>query len=100
MKQDPLYFDKILPYAVVFWLETELLKKFEPIMKEMNIKSSYFDWDWVSINVINDVISSAARNSRPPSSSYSSSGWFSWGSSFGGGFSSGWGWGWWGWRSW
>ena len=100
LKQDPLYFDKILPYAVVFWLETELLKKFEPIMKEMNIKSSYFDWDWVSINVINDVISSAARNSRPPSSSYSSSGWFSWGSSFGGGFSSGWGWGWWGWRSW
>ena len=102
LKQDPLYFDKILPYAVVFWLETELLKKIEPIMKEMNIKSSYYDWDWASMNAISDVLSSAARNSRPPSSStsYSSSVWFGWGSWFGWGFSRWWGW-WWGWwRSW
>jgi hypothetical protein len=43
LKQDPLYFDKILPYAVAFGLDTELIKKIEPIMKEMNIRSSWYD---------------------------------------------------------
>lgn len=97
LQQDPLYFDKILPYAVAFWLETELLKKIEPIMREMNIKSTWYDWNITSMYMINDIISSSAEHSIPH---YSSSGWFSGGSSFGWGFSSWWGWGWWGWRSW
>ena len=97
LQKDPLYFDKILPYAVVFWLDTELLKKITPIMQEMQIHSKR--WDINSIYLINDTISSVASHSLPPKASYSSSGWFSSWSSFGWGFSSGWGWGWWGWRS-
>ena len=101
LQQDPLYFDKILPYAVAFWLDTELIKKIEPIMQEMNIHSTWYDWDLHSMTTINNIISSSATHySAPQSPSYSSGGWFSWGSSSGWGFSS-WGWGWWGgWRSW
>ena len=75
----------------------------EAIMKEMNIRSSIYNWDLNYINTINNTVSSAAIHSVPPSASYSSSGWFSGWSSFGwwgGWFSSGWGWGWWGGRSW
>jgi uncharacterized membrane protein len=102
LQEDPLYFDKILPYAVVFGLDTELIKKFEPIMQEMNIKSSFYDWNFDSINVINNTISSSATHSVPPStSSYSSSDWFSsWSSSSWWWFSSWWGGGGWGGRSW
>ncbi len=97
LEQDPLYFDKILPYAVAFGLETEFLKKIEPIMQEMNIKSTWYNWNLNSMYLMNDIISSVAEHSIPH---YSSSGWFSGGSSFGWGFSFwGWGWGWW-WRSW
>ena len=96
LDQDSLYFDKILPYAVAFWLETELLKKIEPIMKEMNIRSTRYNWDFSAMYLIDDIISSAAEHSV----SYSSSGWFSGWSSFWWGFSSWW-WGWGGWwRSW
>ena len=111
LQQDPLYFDKILPYAVVFGLDTELIKKIEPIMQEMGIKSSWYDWDIHSIHTINYTISSSATHSIPPHydsnswfSSYDSDSWFSgwssfswWSSSW---FSSWWGWGWWGGRSW
>ena len=100
LQQDPLYFDKILPYAVVFWLDTELLKKIEPLMQEMGIRSSLYSGDINAIHIINDTLSSSATHSVAPSASYSSSGWFSWWSSFWGGFSGWWGgWGW-GWRSW
>ena len=101
LKQDPLYFDKILPYAVAFWLDTELIKKMEPIMQEMNIKSSWYDWDINSIHLINNTIWSSATHSVPPH--YDSDSWFSSWSSFGwwGGWFSSWGgWGGWGWRSW
>ena len=100
LQQDPLYFDKILPYAVAFGLDTELINKIEPIMKEMNIRSSWYDWDIHDIYYINNTISSSAINSVAPKASYSSSGWFSGWSSFGWWFSIGWGWGGWGWRSW
>lgn len=99
LKQDPLYFDKILPYAVVFWLETELLKKLEPLLKEMNINSSVY-WDLNSIYIMNDIISSSATRSVPPTSSYSSSSGHSSWSSFSGWFSHGWWGGGWGGRSW
>lgn len=98
LQQDPLYFDKILPYAVVFWLDTELIKKIEPIMQEMNIKSSWYNWDVHTMNIINNTISSVASHSRYSSSdghsSWSSFGWW------GGWFSSWWGWGGGWWRSW
>ena len=98
LQQDPLYFDKILPYAIVFWLDTELLKKITPIMQEMKIQSRR--WDINSIYRINNTISSIAIHSLPPKASYSSSGWFSGWSWFGWWFSFWWwGGGWW-WRSW
>ncbi len=100
LQQDPLYFDKILPYAVAFGLDTELIKKIEPLLKEMNIRSSWYDWDVHNIYYINNTISSSAINSVPPKASYSSSSWFSGWSSFGWGFSLWWWGGWWGWRSW
>lgn len=111
LQQDPLYFDKVLPYAIVFGLDTKLIKKMEHLMEEMNIKSSLYDWDFNSINIMNDTISSSAIFSAPEStsssgsSSYSSSSWFSSWSSFSswwwGWWFSSWWWGWWwGWRSW
>ena len=100
LQQDPLYFDKVLPYAVAFWLDTELINKIEPIMQEMNIKSSWYDWDIHSIHYINNTISSSAVHSVPPKASYDSGSWFSGWSSFGWWFSSWWGGWWWGWRSW
>ena len=100
LQQDPLYFDKILPYAVAFGLDTELIKKIEPIMQEMNTKPSWYDWDLHSMYLINSTIRNSATHSVPPSSSYDSGGWFSSWSSFSWWFSSGgWGW-WWGGRSW
>ena len=103
LSQDPLYFDKTLPYAVVFWLETEFLKKIEPIMQEMNIKPLWDSFDNNTLYIINRTISNVAINSHPQTSSYSSSGWFSsWSSFWWGGWGfSGW-WGWWGgwWWSW
>ena len=98
LQQDPLYFDKILPYAVAFGLDTELIKKIEPIMQEMGIKSSWYDWDTHSIYIINNTISNSAVHSVAPR--YDSGSWFSGGSSFGGWFSIWWGGWWWGGRSW
>ena len=100
LQQDPLYFDKVLPYAVAFWLDTELIKKIEPLLKEMNIRSAWYDWDVHDIYYINNTISSSAINSVPPQASYSSSSWFSGWSSFGWWFSLWWWGGGWGWRSW
>ena len=100
LQQDPLYFDKTLPYAIVFWLETELIKKITPIMEEMNIKSSRYEWDLTNITDTVATISTFISYSEP---SYSSSGWFdSWSSfdSWWSDFDSWWGWGWWGWSSW
>ena len=41
--QDPLYFDKTLPQAVAFGLETDLIKKIAPIMQELGVKSSCYN---------------------------------------------------------
>jgi hypothetical protein len=43
LKEDPAFFDKTLPYAIVFGLESELINKITPIMQEMNIKSSRYN---------------------------------------------------------
>ena len=106
LKQDPTFFDKTLPYAIVFGLESKLIKKITPIMQEMNIKSSRYSWNIGDITSLTSSIYSA-WSYHPTSSShssYSSNSWrnswssFSWWWSS---FSSGWGgWWWWGWSSW
>jgi len=105
LKQDPTFFDKTLPYAIVFGLESELINKITPIMKEMNIKSSRYSWNIGEISSLTSSISSAwSYHSISSSVSwYSSDSWFdSWSSSswWWSSFSSGWGWWWWGGRSW
>ncbi len=107
LQQDPLYFDKILPYAVVFGLDTELIKKFTHIMQEMDVKPSWYDWDIKSLCAATHIINKMAYSQKSSnhnyswwSSSYSSSSWFDSWSSFSWGWSSfsswwgGWGWGW------
>lgn len=99
-KQDPLFVEKSLPYAVVFGIETEFIKKITPEML------SWYDWDFddflSSVNYIKSFTIPVYHNYSSSSSSYhySSSSWHSSGSSFSSGwFSSGWwgGWGWWRW---
>ena len=111
LKQDPLYFDKILPYAVVFGIETELTEKVHHVIDELWLTSKM---DYIELGDLNDTLSTIARYSIPLESNkefsnfydsvwYSSDSWFSSGSSFswwGGSFSSWWGGGWWGGRSW
>ena len=109
LKEDPLYFDKVLPYVVVFWLETELIEKIKPIMEEMKIVSTSFisniDLSYNSISAISDVASkfwNYSSNSSSWSSYDSDSWWDSWSSfdSWWSSFDSWWGWGWWWWSSW
>ena len=102
LKQDPFYFDKVLPYAIVFWLETELINKIKPIMKEMDIKPTQYNWNLSLLSESISTISSSADHSWWETT-YLSSGWFSGWSSFDSwwsSFSSGWGWGWGWWSSW
>lgn len=100
MKQDPLYLEKVLPYAVVFGIYSQFIKKITPeLLEEMD----WFDGDLESLNNSIRYMNNQTNGVSSPvysSWSYSSSWWFSWGSSFGGWFSSGWGggWGWGGWR--
>ncbi len=116
LKEDSMFFDKTLPYAVALGLETNFMKKFEPILKESWITSNFSDISGSDISPrrIMKKMSSGIHNQSYPSkstwshSSYSSSSWFSswssfwwWSSSWWGGwFSSGGGGWWWGWRSW
>jgi hypothetical protein len=43
LKEDPLFIDKALPYATVFGIESDLIKKISPIMNELNIKINWYD---------------------------------------------------------
>ena len=112
LEQDPLYFDKILPYAVVFGIETELIEKVHKVMDELWLTSQM---NYIELGDLGDTLLTLARYSTPLESSkefsnfydsissYSSDSWFSSGSSFSwwwGWFSSWWGGGWWGGRSW
>lgn len=106
LKEDPLYIEKALPYAVVFWVDSQFIKNITP---EMIKDLDWFEWDDFdlydltrSINYIQSHTTSSFYTSTYSSwysGSYSSSGWFSSGSSFWGGHSSWWGGGggWWGW---
>jgi len=100
LQEDPLYFDKILPYAIVFWIETKLIKKMKKIMQELDIEPTRYDWDISKIPYTASIISSNLNhNPSYNNSSYSSSGWFSSGSSFSWWWSSFSSW-WWGWGGW
>jgi len=108
LKEDPLYFDKTLPYAIVFGLETEFIRKVKPIMKDLNIDTTQCDWDFISLSDTISTISSIATlsslsNSSWSSSSYDSDSWWdswssfdSWWSDFDSWWGGGWGW-WWSW---
>ena len=103
MAQDPLYIEKALPYAVVFGVSSQFIKTITPYLPE---DIERLDWDLEdlsrSIRYINTYTNSVVNPTPTYSShtSYSSSGWFSSGSSFGWGFSSWWGWGGGGWGWW
>ncbi len=105
LKQDPTFFDKTLPYAVAFWFETQFIKKITPILKELDMRPTRYEWDISEIDyiarVVRDMIRSQNfRREKERLSTYDNSSWFSSWSSFGWWFSSGWGGWWWGSRSW
>ena len=117
LEEDPLYVDKVLPYAVAFGLETEFLKKATPLIEDLN--KSLISWNLIDLWSMMSFIRTSVTFSHPKSSSIipmfllssalssfsgssfgSSSGWFSSWSSFWWWFSLGWWGGWWGSRSW
>jgi len=42
LKQDPNFFDKTLPFAVAFGLETKWTKKFETLLNDHNYHNTWF----------------------------------------------------------
>jgi len=106
LKEDPLYFDKILPYAVVFGLQTQFIAKITPLLKEA---PEWYNWDFNHFQTtLNSTVLALNKASHytPPrtySTSYSSSSGFSSSSSSfssSSGWFSGWWWGWGGGWSW
>ena len=112
LKEDPLFVDKTLPYAVAFGMESLFLKKITPLVDDM--EKSWLTWNLVSVwNIISFVKADSLFMqsnwflfnpffflSGGESWGYDSIGWFSSWSSFWWWFSSWW-WGWWwGSRSW
>ena len=55
-KMDPLYFSEIVSYAVVFWLETKLLKNIVPMIDaNINPMDGYY-WKWENLSNFSDII--------------------------------------------
>lgn len=110
LKQDPAFFDKTLPYAVAFWLETEFINKVTPVLAELDMRPSWFGWNVNEMDSISRIVRDSVRalesrkakeRERDRLSDYSSDSWFSSGSSFSSWWFSSWWWGgWWGSRSW
>ena len=101
LERDPLYFDKVLPYAVAMWIDTEFMEKIRPILKENNINPTWCDCGLDNMN----TLLNGTNHASDSCTSYMENKWFSWWSSFDsdsggwGGFSSWWWGGWGGWRS-
>ena len=55
MKSDPLYFSEIVSYAVVFWLETNLLKNIIPMMDKDIDPFDWYYWKWEKLSDFSDV---------------------------------------------
>lgn len=94
LKDDPDFINKILPRAVLFGVETRILKMVEEVLKKVQRYQST-DGSYLTAHTISTMNKSFSNFSVPPESSRSSG--FSWG--WGGWFSGG-GWGGWGWGSW
>jgi len=96
LDQDPLYFDKVLPFAVVLWVQDTFLKKITPLLKEV---PSWYVWN-TSLNAFSRALATQTSYTNQ-AATYTPSSWHSsGGSSFSWWGSSGWfsgGWGWWGW---
>ena len=102
---DPLYIDKALVYATVFWLETEVMQKLQSVMQANSLffrpeifeslSSIRSNLDFFDFSNYHSLWELRAMSS---SSSYDKSSWFSSGSSFSSHSSSGRSWGgwWWG----
>lgn len=90
LKSDPNLLNKILPRAVLFGVETRLLKMVEEVLKSIQRYQSD-DGSYLTYHTFRAMNSSFTSYSTPPRSSSSSG--FSWG----GGFSGWWWGGWWGW---
>lgn len=92
LKSDPDFINKILPWAVLFGVETRLLKMIEDLLRNLKRYQSN-DGTYLTYATLNSMNNSFKSYSTPPRSSSSSwfSGWW-W-------FSGGWGW-WGGWWSW
>ena len=62
LKEDPLFIDKILPYATAFWIETEFIKKITPLKEnlygtlptfhEANAKSYWWQEEKVGLSTL------------------------------------------------
>lgn len=94
LKTDPEFINKILPWAVLFGVETRLLKMVEDVIKNVDWYKSN-DWSFLTYTTFNAMNTKVQAFSTPPRSSGSSGfswgggGWFSWGGRWGGG---GWSW--------
>ena len=55
MKSDPMYFSEIVSYAVVFWLETNLLKNIIPMMDKDIDPFDWYYWKWENLSDFSDV---------------------------------------------
>ena len=49
LKEDPLYYDELLSYAVVFWMETDLMKKLIPVLDKDIVPNDWTYWTWKRI---------------------------------------------------
>ena len=85
LKEDPLFFEKTLPFAAAFGLETEFIKKATPLLKE---RQEYGEINANDLYSMVRTCKSFHKTILPEGNTYSSSKGFSRGSSFGGGFSS------------
>jgi len=106
LSKDSLFYDKILSYAVVFGLETELIKKLAPLAENFD-KLWVGSFDLKTLSDVSYIMSNSSYTTSQPShyswwgSSYSSSSWFSsWSSFSSSSSSSSWWWGDWWWSSW
>ena len=53
LKDDPLFVDKVLPYAVAFGLESQFIKKTTPLVEDWNAKYLF----WKKVSPLGEIIS-------------------------------------------
>jgi len=95
IKQDPKYFDKTLPYAIAFWLQTQRTKKFENIL--INYNPTRITWAALTSTQSSLSTIQSSITTFGSSSAFAPS-WGSWWSGWGWGSGGGWGgWGGWSW---